>query len=105
VGGLDRTLDVAGTDALFAAVTDLQKGVRGSGTGLVAVVEGQLGEDGMGALLVEEVGGRAGDRGTGALIAAVAAGISERVTPRSIFPTCTTDVPIVAGRAAERGMT
>ncbi|MGD0965810.1 MAG: hypothetical protein ABSA57_18135 [Candidatus Acidiferrales bacterium] len=96
---------MAGTDVLFAAVTDLQKGVRGSGTRLVAVVEGQLGEGGMVALLVEVVEGHAGDHGTGAPIAAVAAGISERATPRSIFPTCTTDVPIVAGRAAERGMT
>jgi len=94
---------VDGTDALFVVAEDLQKGARGSGTGLVEVAEGHWGEDGVGALLAAVPGGNTGVDGTGALIAAVAKGNLERASTRKFFPRCTTDVPIVAGRATERG--
>lgn len=98
-----RRPGVDGTDARFAVAEDLQKGVSGSGTGLVAVAEGHWGEDGMGVLLVVVPEGNTGGDGTGALIAAVAKGKLERASTGRFFPRGTTDVPIVAGRAMERG--
>jgi hypothetical protein len=98
-----RRPGVDGTDARFAVAEDLLQDVRGSGTGLVEVAEEPWGEDGMGAVLVAVLEGNTGVDGTGALIAAVAKGKLERASPGRFFPRGTTDVPIVAGRATERG--